>query len=203
MVSIGDIVIIVSILASAVALPFVANPDFNALKGAYDESLTALLNKSISSKTAKYYPGTIEKYYSSDEFRYKTKIAFGEIELRITRNNGSIESVEVLKNPNATVIYQRLNNGVVNEKWLLKTDIYSLSITKNYTTIKETFHTPSGVCEKILFLGKTEQSCDGEIYDLEDRWNTAKTMLLSYMDIMKNALSKVELIDISDEEWDY
>ncbi len=202
MASLSNIAIIVSILLSAVALPFVANPDFSALKGAYDESLTAILNKSIKT-SAEDYPGVIEKRYGPEEFYYKAKTAFGEIELIIQRLDKGIKTTEILINPNVTVTYTRENNEIVKETWTLKTNTYTLEIQKNYSTILETFSTPAGTCKKKLYLGIASQNCDGAIYELEDRWNEAKKLLKDYAENMKSALEKVELIDISDEEWKY
>ncbi|MBI5347247.1 MAG: hypothetical protein HZB66_01410 [Candidatus Aenigmarchaeota archaeon] len=201
MVALQNIIILASVILGSLAIPFVSNPTFDALDN-YDESLSPVLNDDVSVAEAKSYPGAIERNFGPDSFYYQAETAFGMFSIEIS-NKEHIAITQKLTNTEASVERTIVNDGVLNEKWVLSTSEYTLTSAKNYTTVTEMFSNPNGVCIKTEHIGTKKENCSGQMYDMEDKWKAARTALKVYMEKMKNASDEIELTDIQDREWDF
>jgi hypothetical protein len=198
--NLSSIIVLASVIAGALAIPFLNDPTFDILNS-YDESLEPILNDSITSTEAKKYPGSVKRSLGPNLYTYTSDTAFGELNIEIS-NTDILTVKQKLVNPEATLEFLLENNGILTETWTFTTQTYTLVSFKNYTTSSETFSTHDGSCTKMLVNGQAQESCSGQLYNIEDKWNIARTKMREYMTKLETAVQKLELTDIRDDEWD-
>lgn len=169
--AITSLLIIGSIIAGILAIPFIAS-NLSDLKP------TGRLLLDLNDTEVDRVPTKSSKIFTSDKFERTYETAFGKVTFKVSPN----KIVQELSKPDRTVICTETAYEV---EWELTTKEYNINVLQSSYKIKEKCTTPDGTLEKIKENGEIEEIFTGFNSDLVlSKCAEAKEELQKEMDIM-------------------
>jgi len=160
--NIGDVMIVASIIAGLVAIPFTASRIFNEYK--------PIGTSVIEMEDVSDIPGKLTKHLSSEKFEQRFQTPFGELIVRVK----SSEMYQELLRPDMRVIVSETPGTT---EWKLITKEYTLNIIRMDSEIRETFRSPSGYLEKVKVMGNVSESIMGDTERVKNEYQEATELL--------------------------
>lgn len=169
--AITSLLIIGSIIAGILAIPFIAS-NLNDLKP------TGRLLLDLNDTEVDRVPTKSSKIFTSDKFERIYETAFGKVTFKVSPN----KIVQELSKPDRTVICTETAYEV---EWELTTKEYNINVLQSSYKIKEKCTTPDGTLEKTKENGEIQEIFTGFNSDLVlSKCAEAKEELQKEMDIM-------------------
>ena len=146
--ALSDILIISSIIASLVSIPFLVTGPLS------DTIPTGRLVLNMNSSDVEGIPSKMSKIFSSEKFEKTYETAFGKFTMSISA--GEIKQ-ELSKPGKVTVVNENTEETV----WKITTQEYQLEVTRTPNSVEQICTTPDGELIKIKETGEVTESFQG------------------------------------------
>ena len=146
--ALGDILIISSIIAGLVSIPFLVTGPLS------DSIPTGKLVLGMNESDVEGIPSKMTKIFSSEKFEKTYETAFGKFTMSISAG----EVFQELSKPGKVTIVTEDTEKTV---WKITTQQYQLKVTRTPNSVKQVCTTPDGELKKIKETGEITESFQG------------------------------------------